>query len=460
MSQSVLLPAGTGRLPDGPAGMDGRRLSRMRLVAHVLLAGMAAGFVLLEILAWRGVLASRWWQLVITALEAGTVGALADWYAVTALFREVRLPLLRWRVPLLWRHSNIIIRNRRRITDNIAEMVQNRWLSPGALHQQLEKLAPVDAIMDWLDQPANIAKVLRRIRSMANLDPGSPYMEQIVSFLERAIQDQFRDVEFAQPLGGWIKGAVERGDQRRAWKALFDTAGSTLMDREFQLWLAPKLEMAVRQYASNSWKRRIARWIGETTGVINYRELARRVAEKASELLGTIEHSPDHPVRRKLDEALLEFASRLADGDPEAVGFVTYVWERVVDNAQLHDLVARVVRNFTDTVARQAGTPHSPLREAVRSYLSGRIQELRSDDARRAKWNRWIVESVTAMVDRNRDIIGATVRKNLEDLTDYQWGDQIEQKVGDDLQWIRINGAVVGSAVGLLLGAVKCLLAG
>jgi uncharacterized membrane-anchored protein YjiN (DUF445 family) len=216
----------------------------------------------------------------------------------------------------------------------------------------------------------------------------------------------------------------------------------------------------VRQYASKSWKRRIARWVGETTGVINYAELARKVAEKVTEILGAIEQSPDHPARRRFDEALLGFASRLAAGDPQAVRSVTYLWEMVVENAQLHDLLDGAVDRFLATVARQARIAHSPLRVALRSYVSSRIQELRSDEARRAAWNRWVVESVTAMVDRNRDIIGATVRKNLEDLTDYQWGDQIEQKVGDDLQWIRINGAVVGAAVGLLLGTIKCLMAG
>ncbi len=460
MTERVLRHAGTGRPADGPAGMDGRQRSTMRLAAHVLLIGMAAGFFLLEALVWSGVLTNRWWRLLITAMEAGTVGALADWYAVTALFREVRMPLLRWRLPLLSLHSNIIIRNRRRITDNIADMVQNRWLSPGALRQQLEKLAPVDAIMNWLDRPDNIVKILKRIRSMASLHSDSPYKEHIVSFLDRAIRDQLRDVEFAEPLGVWIKEAVERGDHRQVWEAMLDTVKGTLTDRSFQSWLAPHLETAVRQYASTSWKRRIARWIGETTGVIHYAELARKVTGKVSELLGTIEQSPDHPARKRFDDALLGFASRLAAGDPQAVRSVTYLWERVVENAQLHDLVAQGVGRLADTVARQAETANSPLGEALRFYLSSRIKELRSDDARRAAWNRWVVENVTAMVDRNRDIIGATVRKNLEDLSDYQWGDQIEQKVGDDLQWIRINGAVVGAAVGLVLGAVKCLLGG
>jgi len=460
MSQSVFLPGGDGRLPDGPWAMDDRPPSRMRLVAHVLLIGMAAGFCVFETLVWSGILANRWWQMVITALEAGTVGALADWYAVTALFREVRLPLLRWPLPLLSRHSNIIVRHRRRITDNIADMVQNRWLSPGALRQQLEELAPVEAMMNWLDQPENTVKILKRLRSMARLDPDSPYKEQIVSFLERAVRDQLRDVEFAQPLGIWIKGAVERGDHLQAWEALLDTVKGTVTDRAFQSWLAPHLETAVRQYASRSWKRRIARWLGETTGVINYAELAQKIGEKTSALFEAIERNPDHPLRRRFDDALLGFASRLAEGDPQAVRSVTALWKRVVENAQLHDLLSRGVDNFAATLARQARIAHSPLRVALRSWVSCRIEELRSDDARRAKWNRWVVDSVTAMVDRNRDVIGATVRRNLENLTDYQWGNQIEQKVGDDLQWIRINGAVVGAMVGLVLGAVKCLLGG
>jgi uncharacterized membrane-anchored protein YjiN (DUF445 family) len=85
------------------------------------------------------------WRIAANAFEAGTIGGLADWFAVSALFREIPIPFVR-------RHTNIIVKNRHRITDGIADMVQNRWLSPAVVREKLENAKMIMMAMELLDR--------------------------------------------------------------------------------------------------------------------------------------------------------------------------------------------------------------------------------------------------------------------------------------------------------------------
>src|SRR3972149_7097811 len=99
------------------------------------------GFTVLELLLHRGWVRGPVGVVTAPACGAGTIGGVADWFAVTALFREVRIPLIR-------RHTNIIVRNRARIVDGIADMVQNRWLSPEVVEEHLGRFSAAPALLD------------------------------------------------------------------------------------------------------------------------------------------------------------------------------------------------------------------------------------------------------------------------------------------------------------------------
>ncbi len=102
-------------------------------LGNISLAGAIAGLIATEIALRHGVVAGASWQVILKAFEAATIGGFADWFAVSALFHEVPLPLIR-------RHTNIIVKNRRRIVEGIADIVQNRWLAPHIIREHLVPL--------------------------------------------------------------------------------------------------------------------------------------------------------------------------------------------------------------------------------------------------------------------------------------------------------------------------------
>ena len=124
-------------------------------IAHVSVGGLIAT-------EWgmrQGWLAAPGWKVLLQAFEAATVGGLADWFAVSALFREVPLPLIR-------RHTNIIVRNRQRIVDGIADMVQNRWLSPAIIREYLEHFSASQYALDFLANENHAETVLATARDI------------------------------------------------------------------------------------------------------------------------------------------------------------------------------------------------------------------------------------------------------------------------------------------------------
>jgi uncharacterized membrane-anchored protein YjiN (DUF445 family) len=429
-----------------------------RRLGNVSLAVMVGGMLVVRLLIHLGALSNHWWDVLAGGFEAGTIGGLADWYAVTALFREIRLPPAGIALPFFTRHSNIILRNRGRITDNIADMVENRWLSPEAIGRQLERHAPADELLRYFDDPRNLDATLDGVRRFLALHASSVSEPESVAFVERLFRDQLGSARFAQPLGGWVKSAVGRGDHHLVWTALLDTLAAGLADRSLHAWLTQQVRGVASSYARQDLFKLIAKAYGELTGAIDYPVVAFKILESLAAALHSAQGNPEHPIRRKLDQALLDFAARLADGEPTATAAVEQAWSRITQHAELRPIVAAALDRLAGTLSEQAATLDSPLMQFIRGVAIRQLDALRNSPADRERLSRWVREKAIALISTRRHLIGDTVRMNLAAMADEQWSSDIQQKVGDDLQWIRVNGAMVGFLAGVALALGKHLL--
>lgn len=437
-----------------PAGvvMPHRRLGNLSLAA------MVSGMVLVRLLIHLRALANPWWDVLAAGFEAGTVGALADWYAVTALFREIRLPLARIAIPFLTRHSNIILHNRARITDNIADMVENRWLSPEAIGRQLEQHDPADELLRYFDNPNHLDSALDLVRRFLHLHASAVGQPEAAEFLERLLRDQLGSARFAQPLGGWVRSAIERGDHALVWNALLDTLAAGLADRNLHAWLTQQVRGVASSYARQDLFKLIAKAYGELTGAIDYPVVAAKILESLSIALYSAKENPHHPIRQKHDQLLLAFAARLAEGEPTATAAVEHAWNQITQFAELRPIVSAALDRLAETISTQTEILDSPLMQFLRGVAVRQLDALRNSPEDRQRLSRWVRENVIAIVSTRRHLIGDTVRMNLAEMADEQWSSEIQQKVGEDLQWIRVNGAMVGFLAGVALSLAKHLL--
>src|SRR5215470_8572383 len=171
------------------------------------------GLIVTELALRRGWLAAPGWKILLQAFEAATIGGLADWFAVSALFREVPLPVIR-------RHTNIIIRNRQRIVDGIADMVQNRWLAPSILREHLANFSASQYALDFLSREDHLEGVMKILRDIIRQCAREIDAPEVAAFLERALKDQLANLKFTETLGCWLGQRIRSGDHHGAWDTL------------------------------------------------------------------------------------------------------------------------------------------------------------------------------------------------------------------------------------------------
>src|SRR5206468_9740729 len=184
-------------------------------------------------------------------------------------------------------------------------------------------------------------------------------------------------------------------------------------------------------------------------------EAALRYA--SAELRGAAE-DPDHPLRRFAVDGLRGFSDRLSRGDPEALAQIERVRAAILESLETAPLVGQALTRLRRQVEEELEGRDSRLSRLIDDKLHSAILTYLDDADRRAAFDRWVRATAVELVRRNHHQIGVTIRENLERLTDDQLVEQIEGRVGDDLQFIRLNGAAGGGLVGVRLALAHLLM--
>jgi uncharacterized membrane-anchored protein YjiN (DUF445 family) len=409
-------PAPTDRAVEDPRVTD---LRRMRVIATLLLVAMTVVF------AATSVAQERWeWLAYLRAFaEAGMVGACADWFAVVALFRRpLGLP-----IP----HTGIVPRNKARIAGALGRFITNNFLTPKVLSEKLVQVDAAQWVADWLGSPDNAKRVARNAAVVVPEVVRALPRELMSDALGRSIVAGIRAVPAAPVAGNLLAIVWAQGQTQKVLERAIAYAETALV--------ANKDFIRTRVEASSS--RWIPRWLDGivadkivTTTVATLAEMRDpahpwRLELKAG-VEGLIERLSCDPVLR----ADIEAAKNAFLDDPLFIAHVTAMWAEI--DARLPTDVAA----HAETIA--AGVEYSLL-------SAGRW--LREDGALKVKINRWIRYLVTRTISPRRAEIGAFVTNVVEAWDSTTLVNRLELQVGKDLQYIRINGTLVGGLVGLLI---------
>jgi uncharacterized membrane-anchored protein YjiN (DUF445 family) len=441
----------------GESGRSNRSRSRRegilsgRSLGPVSLGIAVAGFTVLELSLHQEWVRGPFWVVAASAFEAGTVGGVADWFAVTALFREVRIPLIR-------RHTNIIVKNRARIVDGIADMVQNRWLSPTIIEEHLVRFSASRALLEYLEDGARREKLLVVLRDLLGKIVEGLDGPEIAGFLSRMLQDQVKGIELAGPLGVWMEQAIARRDHDAVWDLLLTSLNRSLGDPEIEDLFRRLSRQALDAYKEGGLHRKVVLNIAEAVDLLDDRTVARALLDNLSVFVREAKDNPGHPIRQNLDVILLDFARALSSGDPEAVSTVNTLQARLVENTDAVEFIRKVLGRFRDTALAQLDRPDSDLASLMHRFLDERLAEFARDPVAQGKLDVWVRETAVELVQKRHAYIGEMVRGSLEKLRDIDLAAQIEAKVGSDLQYIRLNGAIVGALVGAFLAILRLVL--
>ena len=406
------------------------RARQMRRFATGMLVAMAALFLFARHFA--GV--HPGWGYLLAFAEAGMIGGMADWFAVTALFRH---PL---GIPIP--HTAIIPENKDRIADTMAAFLQENFLTPPVVARRLHAMNMAAAAGNWLAAPdgsnggrirAGAAELLAQV--LESLDP-----ERLGAQVRGGLVRQIGKLEIAPLLGQLVETAI--ADQRHMGviDSLVRWAGLTLEDNE-------ALIRDLIHRRANA----VLRWTGldET--------LATSVLDGLYKLLAEVIVDPAHPLRAKIEEGLAKLASDLRH-DPELRARVERLKDELLANPAVSSWWQGVWERLRTGLLGRLRTPGSKIGGQFGEALAELGASLRDNPAMQRQVNRFARRSLVGMATRYGDQIVRLVSETVKRWDAHTVTDRIEGAVGRDLQFIRINGTLVGGLVGVVIHAVDKLL--
>ena len=428
------LTAATERAPE-----SGLR-SRPNYVGGVSLLIAVAGAAACHVASMNGPLAAAAWLAFAKAgFEAAMVGGLADWFAVTALFRHpLGLP-----IP----HTAILPTRRDKIVEGIVSMVQDEWLSPEVIGTRLARIAPSEFIVDWLRDAAHVERLGSPLRDVLQGLARTLTEPEMVDFVEHTVRRELRELPLNAAAGHWLTRVADSDSAALA----FETLARSLVNLARRPGTAQTLQEWFDRSARQLHKdgKRLVPLILRRK--IVQRKLVEAACDYASTELMNAAANVEHPLRGFLFGTLRRFAERLAAGDPGALQQVEQLRAALVESLKAQPLVLDILARLRSQLEHDLGEPGSQLSDLVDHRLRAGILDLLDDPQRRVAFDQWVRGTANDLLRRHHHQIGFTVRENLDALDTGTLVARIEDRVGNDLQFIRLNGAIVGGLIGVLL---------
>jgi uncharacterized membrane-anchored protein YjiN (DUF445 family) len=400
----------------------------MRALATAMLAGMAAIFVA----ATRLDHLHPAWGFVRAFAEAGLVGGIADWFAVTALFRHpLGLP-----IP----HTAIIPRNKDRIGDTLALFLKDNFLTPSVVARRMKSLDVAGAIGRFLSQPPGGEGRLRQggSRLLADILEALD-QEHLGGMVKAAVAERMRRVEVAPLLGQTLEAAITEERHVPLVDGIVTWAGRTLDANEDLI-----REMVHKR----------AGWILRLAGLDE--KLADAIVDGLRKLTIDMAVDPHHPLRAKAEEGLVRVAAGLRS-DPELQARVEAWKNEAIDNPAVADWLGGVWEKSRAGLLKSARDPDAALAGKFGDALRQLGETLQKEPRLKAAINQFARRATIGMVASYGDGIVTLVSETVRGWDARTISDRLEGAVGRDLQYIRINGTLVGGLVGLVIHAIEVL---
>ncbi|KFZ83075.1 membrane protein [Amycolatopsis sp. MJM2582] len=417
--------------PGGTAAEEEKRrgLRKMKTVALSFLLGATVIFLLTswaEAAGWPA-----WVGYVRAAAEAGMVGALADWFAVTALFRHplgIKIP-----------HTAIIPNKKDALGSSLGDFVGSNFLSESVVREKLSRVEVSKRLGGWLSQPVNAERVTSELATVVRAAVKVLRDEDVQAIMEQAVVKRIVDKPWGPPLGKILEGVFADGAHHKLVDLMCDRGYEWVRDNHSTM-------LRVVSDRAPSWS---PKFVDEM--------LADKVYGEVLSFVWAVKTDVNHPMRLALDKFLGEFAQDLQT-DPEVMARAEQVKSQMLGHDEVQKLIGSAWAAAKEMLLNAAEDPSSELRRRVRTGLETLGERLVSDDHIRSKVDTWVEGAAAYVVTHYSKEITTIITDTVERWDAEETSRKIELQVGRDLQFIRINGTVVGALAGLVIYTVAQLL--
>jgi uncharacterized membrane-anchored protein YjiN (DUF445 family) len=374
-------------------------------------------------------LAPFWVGLVRATAEAAMVGGIADWFAVTALFRH---PL---GIPIP--HTAIVAQRKDRIGRSLGNFVGNNFLGREVIARQLAGMKLGERAARWLSEPRHQARVARAIAGGVARAAEAVPDDELLSSVQGALVTQLRKVQVA-PLLADLLALATMDDRHQEFLDRLVTLMNRVVEDNKEL-------IRVRIAEESPW------WV---PGAVDDK-LYQKIVSGIERTLADVAADDAHPLREQFDKALRDFVEKL-HSSPETIARAESMKERLLEHPAVTELSGALLGAGRTALGRYAG-PDAPTPEPLERALGALAERALGNEALLREVDESVERLVLGVVDQYRPEVAGLIARTVEGWDATAASAKIEVQIGRDLQFIRINGTLVGALVGLLLYVVTVL---
>jgi uncharacterized membrane-anchored protein YjiN (DUF445 family) len=406
-----------------PAAVRARRLAAARRRATALLAAVAALFLGVTAAGVHGTLLGY----VQAGAEAAVVGGVADWFAVTALFRRpLGLP-----IP----HTALIVERKDQFAGTLGQFVQENFLTADVLAERIDSARLVPRLGAWLADEANAARFAGHAAGLLVRAAEAVRDEDVRRVLATGLARAAESVDVAPLAGRVLRVMIEEGHHGGLLTEVVSAADRYLSTHYIEL--------------RDRFQTESPRWVPDAV----YRRVFDRMYGRLRNKLAAIATDPRDETRVQFEEWIAGLPDRL-ETSPELRERAEQFTRDVLSSAGLRDLSLSLWKNATQALGTQAADPASDLRRWLTEALAAAGRRLESDPGLQDTLQRAAESAARAMAEQFHDELAGLVTGTIQRWDAAETSTQLELLLGHDLQYIRINGTVVGAGIGLALHAI------
>ena len=373
--------------------------------------------------------------------EAAMVGALADWFAVSALFRHIPIPWVQ-------RHTAIIPRNKDRIGENLAVFVRDKFLDAPSLVALLRRHDAAQSLADWLGAPGNSQLLGRQLARLAQAGLEMVQDRQVERLLTQTLRSVLAQVDLSRSLATVLGALTQGGRHQAVLDDVLRRIGGVLQQADTHHFIAEAIVQWLKREHPLKEKMLPTDWLGDKG--------AELVAQALESLLDDIAHNPQHRMREAFDAAVQRLIVRLQN-DPDYAARAEQVRHYLLHDEKLAAYLRDLWGGMRQRLEADLDNPKSHIARKLGGLGRWLGLSLAQDAALRRSMNERLERWAQALAPEVSEFIARHIRETVQRWDARELSALVEQHIGKDLQFIRINGTLVGGAIGLLLFAFSHL---
>ncbi len=403
-------------------------INAMKRTATLVLLGVTALFVIGRT---RGNTHPTLWGYVTAFAEAAMVGGLADWFAVTAMFRH---PL---GIPIP--HTNIVASRKDQLAKTFGSFVQTSFLAPEVLRTRLSEISVAEKLSEWLTAPGHAQLVAEKAGSVAATVVRLLDDDEVGDLVATEVLGRLKDADIAPVASKVLELLTEQDRHHQLLDAALDGLDDMLGSQRTVLWQ--------RFLAESPW------WVPEAVD----ERVFDKIFSGLRAFLGEVRRNPHHEFRQHLDSRVQSLIGELRDHRP-AADRLNQAKQELLSNPSVHTWATQSWIDLRERVIAASGQPGSSLMARLEKAVHAFAHALDTDPALRERIDSAAVDIAVTLADNYRDEVAGFVETTMRSWDAEETSLRVEMLLGRDLQIIRINGSVVGGLAGLVIHALGQLL--